>query len=263
MPSQTPTILALDFDGVLCNGLIEYFQTAWRTYCQIHSLENLTPPEGLAESFYRLRPVIETGWEMPVLIQAQLQEIPEAEILQNWGAIAETLVAKYDLDKAAVAAQLDRTRDEWIATDLSGWLSLHRFYPGVVERLKQVIDSEVLPVIVTTKEGRFVRSLLAGEGIELPPDRLFGKETKKPKYQTLRELRDRYTTPEGPPTIWFIEDRLKTLQLVSQQPDLDSVGLFLADWGYNTQFSRDSVASDTRICLLSLKGFCQDFVEWL
>ncbi|MBE9040528.1 HAD family hydrolase [Oscillatoriales cyanobacterium LEGE 11467] len=263
MPSQKPTILALDFDGVLCNGLIEYFQTAWRTYCQIRSPQNLTPPEGLAESFYRLRPVIETGWEMPVLVEARLQGIPEAQILQNWGEIAQTLVAQYDIEKAQVAAKLDRTRDEWISTDLSGWLSLHQFYPGVVERLRGVIESDVLPVIITTKEGRFVRSLLAGEGIELPPEQLFGKETKKPKYQILRELRDRYTTSDGTPVIWFIEDRLKTLQLVSQQPDLTSVRLFLADWGYNTERSRNSISSDTRIDLLSLSEFCQDFGSWL
>gem|GEM_PF-4100580 len=30
MTIKTPTLIALDFDGVLCNGLIEYFQTAWR-----------------------------------------------------------------------------------------------------------------------------------------------------------------------------------------------------------------------------------------
>ena len=34
MAIKTPTVLALDFDGVLCNGLSEYFQTAWRTYSQ-------------------------------------------------------------------------------------------------------------------------------------------------------------------------------------------------------------------------------------
>ena len=30
--TNTPKILALDFDGVICNGLKEYFQTTVRTY---------------------------------------------------------------------------------------------------------------------------------------------------------------------------------------------------------------------------------------
>ncbi|MCZ8160393.1 MAG: HAD family hydrolase, partial [Microcystis sp. LE19-196.1B] len=30
--NQSPRILALDFDGVLCDGMIEYFQISKRTY---------------------------------------------------------------------------------------------------------------------------------------------------------------------------------------------------------------------------------------
>ena len=70
MTIKTPTLIALDFDGVLCNGLIEYFQTAWRTYSQIWQLSDEVQSNDLVEKFYRLRPVIEIGWEMPVLIRA-------------------------------------------------------------------------------------------------------------------------------------------------------------------------------------------------
>jgi hypothetical protein len=184
-------ILALDFDGVICNGLIEYFQTAWRTYCRIFSPAAIDPTPQLAESFYRLRPVIETGWEMPILIAAQSQGIAEEEILKNWAEIADRIVAENRLNPKEVANLLDGLRDEWIASDLDGWLSLHQFYPGVVESLKLPIDSSILPIIITTKEGRFVRSLLAQEGIELPDSQLYGKEVGKPKHQVLRELIDR------------------------------------------------------------------------
>ncbi|TAF20763.1 MAG: HAD family hydrolase, partial [Nostocales cyanobacterium] len=43
MTANSPTILALDFDGVICDGLIEYFEVAWRTYCQIWSSAKDTP----------------------------------------------------------------------------------------------------------------------------------------------------------------------------------------------------------------------------
>ena len=66
MTNNYPTILALDFDGVICDGLIEYFQTAWRTYCQIWKPVETVPDPDLALSFYRVRPAIETGWEMPL-----------------------------------------------------------------------------------------------------------------------------------------------------------------------------------------------------
>jgi phosphoglycolate phosphatase-like HAD superfamily hydrolase len=152
-------------------------------------------------------------------------------------------------------------RDEWIQTDLNGWLSLHKFYPGVIERLKITLESEVQLYIVTTKEGRFVRQLLQQEGVNLPPENIFGKEVKRPKYETLRELIEKANTQNV--SLWFVEDRLKTLQLVQQQSDLNHVKLFLADWGYNTQPEQEAGKNDQRIHLISLSHFAHDFSTWL
>ncbi len=259
MQTKTPTLLALDFDGVLCNGLIEYFQTAWRTYCQIWQPSAQTPNNDMAEKFYRLRPVIEIGWEMPVLIRALILGIEEEKILQEWQAIAEKIVTEENLDRGEIGICLDTTRDEWIATDLEGWLSLHEFYPGVVEKVKQLIVSEVKPVIVTTKEGRFVRSLLQKQGIDLPEADIIGKESKRPKYETLKIL---LAKSDVGAIIWFVEDRLKTLLSVQKQSDLKEVELFLADWGYNTEKERESVTQHPPIHLLSSTQFCQDFSAW-
>lgn len=260
MTASYPTILALDFDGVICDGLIEYFQTAWHTYCKIWLPDNTTPSEDLASSFYYLRPVIETGWEMPILIRALVLKIPTKRILLEWKAIAQQLLQQSDLTAADIATRLDNFRDEWIASDLAGWLSLHRFYPGVVGRLRSLINSQVQLMIVTTKEGRFVSQLLQQQGVKLPEKRIFGKESKRPKHQTLRELIEE--TTGTPLSIWFVEDRLKTLQLVQQQTDLDNVNLFLADWGYNTAAEREIAGNHPRINLLSLSQFAQDFSAW-
>jgi phosphoglycolate phosphatase-like HAD superfamily hydrolase len=260
MTANTPTILALDFDGVICDGLIEYFETAWRTYCQIWSPPNSTPPEDLAPKFYRLRPVIETGWEMPVLIRALLLGISEEQIWQEWGAIAQRLLQESDLTAVDIGKKLDKVRDDWIIEDLDGWLSLHRFYPGVVERLRSLVESPVQLTIITTKEGRFVSQLLQRQGVQLSEQSIIGKESKRPKYQILRELIG--ITAETPVRVWFVEDRLKTLQLVQQQADLNSVRLYLADWGYNTAAERELAECNLRIQLLSLSQFVQNFSTW-
>jgi phosphoglycolate phosphatase-like HAD superfamily hydrolase len=259
MQPKIPDILALDFDGVICDGLIEYFQTAWRTYCQIWSPEDRRLPEAIAPSFYRLRPVIETGWEMPILIRAQLQGTTEPEILENWQAIARRIVDREDLNPLEIAAKLDRVRDEWIASDLEDWLSLHRFYPGVAQRLQAVSNSSVRIVIITTKEGRFVRSLLQRAGIQLSDRAIYGKESKRPKHEILREF---VTAGTEPSAIWFVEDRLKTLETVKQHHDLDPVRLYLAEWGYNTQKERDRCRDDGRIRLLPLAQFGRSLSEW-
>jgi phosphoglycolate phosphatase-like HAD superfamily hydrolase len=258
-----PTILALDFDGVICDGLIEYFQTAWRTYCHCWQPSDNTPPDGLAEQFYRLRPVVESGWEMPLVLRSLLLGTSEADILTHWGAIARDLVAAEQLVPAALGAAVDRIRDEWIAADLDHWLAQHRFYPGVIERLHQLLHSSVQVVIITTKEGRFVQQLLQQQNLALASSQIFGKEVQQPKAQTLRDLLQTSTAKAGDrPSIWFIEDRLKTLQAVDRQPDLLPVNLFLADWGYNTPSDRAMAAQSDRIQLLSLAKFAQDFSAW-
>lgn len=261
MTASSPTILALDFDGVICDGLIEYFEVAWRTYSEIWSSANDTPPDDLALRFYRLRPVIETGWEMPVLIKALIDGIPDENILHQWASIAPQLLLDDKLQAREIAAKLDQQRDEWITTDLGGWLSLHKFYPGVVEKIKLTLDSRVKLYIVTTKEGRFVQQLLQQEGVNLPPEAIFGKEVKRPKYEILRELIQ--SASDKLVSLWFVEDRLKALQLVQQQADLEDVKLFLADWGYNTQAEREFAQNEPRIQLLSLSQFAKDFSAWL
>lgn len=277
MPVLAPTILALDFDGVLCDGLLEYFQTSWRTYCQIWQPDSQTPPDDLAPRFYRLRPVVEVGWEMPVLLRALVLGVSEEKILQDWSAVVRELVASERLDAAEIGKKVDAVRDEWIETDLDGWLALHRFYPGVIERLHQIISAiETAPLesptqlfIVTTKEGRFVKQLLQQQGIQLSEESIIGKEIKRPKYQTLRQLIEAKNaiasspaSPGNEVTLWFVEDRLQTLQLVQQQADLDNVRLYLADWGYNTETHREFARHDSRIRLLSLSVFVQDFSVW-
>jgi phosphoglycolate phosphatase-like HAD superfamily hydrolase len=261
MTASSPTILALDFDGVICDGLIEYFEVAWRTYSKIWSPANNMPPDDLALRFYRLRPVIETGWEMPVLIKALLAGFSDEGILQEWTKIAPQILLESKLQAREIATKLDHLRDEWIATDLQGWLSLHKFYPSIIEKIKLTLASEVELFIVTTKEGRFVQQLLQQEGINLPSSAIFGKEVKRPKYEILRELIQ--SANIQPVSLWFVEDRIKTLQLVQQQADLEDVKLFLADWGYNTPPERKVAQDDQRIGLLSLSQFAKSFSDWL
>lgn len=260
MPTNFPEILALDFDGVICDGLLEYFASSRRTYQQIWPRDSASLLTSFADSFYQLRPVVESGWEMPLLLRALVLGIEPTSILQEWPAIAQQILAAENLDKQSVMARLDEVRDCWIAEDLAGWLALHRFYPGVAAKLQEIIQSPTQLYIVTTKEGRFVKQLLQQAGLEIDEGAIIGKEIKRPKGETLQEiLRIKATAPSN---LWFVEDLLKTLRSVQQQTDLQDIQLFLASWGYNTPQARSSVASDCRIRLLSLEQFTRDFQDW-
>lgn len=259
--TEQPKILALDFDGVICNGLKEYFQTTVKTYQQIWSDNNQDNLQSWANSFYQLRPVIETGWEMPILLRALVLEYEKENIESNWHQICSEIVEKENLNQAQVMSELDEVRDHWIKTDLETWLSLHEFYPGILEKLGQLLDSSTLLYIVTTKEGRFVKQLLKQQNLSFPESNIFGKEVKQPKYETLLQILKK--NQETPDNLWFIEDLLKTLNKVKSQEDLTEINLFLADWGYNTVKTHELVKQDSNINLLSLDTFSKDFSEWI
>lgn len=265
MSHHAPTVLALDFDGVLCNGMKEYFQTAWRAYCNLWQPEDSTPPNGLAERFYRTRPVIETGWEMPLLVRSLLLDTLEADILLNWAAIAKQQVTTDGVTAAQLANEIDEVRDRWITTDVKSWLAEHEFYPGIIPQLQTWLTSPLEVIIISTKEGRFIQQLLQQHSVDFTQLKILGKEVKRPKPETLRSLlaESNRAEPNSTGSIWFVEDRLQTLQAVCRQADLNDVKLFLADWGYNTQAERDSTAHEPDIHLLSLQQFSQALTTWL
>ena len=200
---------------------------------------------------------MESGWETPLLIHAVLAGADEAGLLRDWRP--EAWLADAGLAREAAGVELDRVRDEWIARDEAGWLASHRFYPGVIERLRGLARGPVRVCVLTTKEGRFARTLLARQGVPLDPAQVYGKEAQRPKRAILAEL----AAGGGATRVWFVEDRLKTLEDVQRDPALDAVGLFLAAWGYNTAGDREATRRDDRIVLLSLAQFAEDFPAWL
>ncbi len=257
-PALQPGALALDFDGVLCNGLKEYFQTSLKAYRCLWPDVDAAPVLEWEPLFGRLRPVVETGWEMPLVLKAIQMGYQEADILLNWPQIRERILTQLQLTPRQIGLQVDTLRDQWLTDDLPSWLALHEFYPGVSEQLRQWVNLNLPLFIITTKESRFVQTLLLQHGIEFAAADIFGKDCQQPKYQTLQQLQ-----AQGLTNIWFVEDRFPTLTNIRQHEDLQSIVLFLGDWGYNTEGDRKAAAHHDSIHLLSLNRFTQPFEQWL
>jgi hypothetical protein len=259
-----PNILALDFDGVLCDGMREYFEASRRTYMKIWP-DATVPGEDLFPTFRVLRPVIMTGWEMPLLLYAIAQGCREVAILQDWEKVRDELVNVGPLPAGALVQALTHTLDEvrraWIAADRRDWLE--RNVPYVpLDEVRRLVDEPERSVLVTTKEGEFAGQILAHWDVHLAD--IQGKEAGTHKCENLRALIADYTAVYGwRPRLWFVEDRLETLQHVTTHAELTDVGLFLAAWGYNTAQTRASVLSDGRIRLLTLEQFRQGLTTWL
>ena len=259
--ATVPKLLALDFDGVICDTAHEACRSAWQVCRQIVPLNGDAPPPELAAAFVRLRPVVEYGWEFPILALAILDGMPEAII---WDAFQTTcrqrILEKYRLSPRQFAARFDAVRDDAIAGSLDDWLADQALYPGMADRLRAILAEGTTVYVLTTKEGRFAHKLLATHGVSMPGDRVWGKEQARPKPELLRVLAKEHGVAYR--DVRFVEDRLKTLQAVERETDLADVGLHLALWGYLMPTDRNTAARDPRIVPLTLDQFCRDFSQW-
>lgn len=257
----SPKILALDFDGVLCNSVYEGMRSAWRVYLDTWGGSGDGPPPEAAEAFVRLRPALEIGWEFPVMLRAIIDGLSETTLLQEFQTTWRLrILEKYKLDQKVLAARFDGTRDEWIGTDLDSWLGCQNLYPGIAGRLNTLLKSGVQMFVITTKEGKYAHLILERSGVPFPAERIWGKERARPKADLLRVLHREHGADYA--DIWFVEDRLKTLHSVEQEADLGEVSLFLATWGYNTAAEQDEAKTDQRNIPLTLEQFCGAFSTW-
>jgi phosphoglycolate phosphatase-like HAD superfamily hydrolase len=263
--SGEPAVLALDFDGVLCDGRPEYFEAARRAYRETWP-EARSVPDSAAAAFGALRPLVESGWEMPVLLHAVIAGEPAVNLIDRaaWLPTAHRLLDGAGLAADTVGRALNRVRDEWFARDAADWVRHNTFYPGVVPRLLEVREHGTPLAIVTTKAERFARALLAAQDARLAALPVVGREPGRaiPKPESLTRLAAAQGLQRGAQGLWFVEDLLDTLEAVHATPALAGAHLFLADWGYNTLEQRASVGWNPHVRLLGLGTWAAPFSAW-
>ena len=248
-------VLALDFDGVLCDSAKELALSAWRAGAAIWPhWDKQKAPDPIVQGFRKVRPVLETGYQaIPVL--GLLQEgVDEESILQKADQLIAQEMTKIGRDKSALKDLLAAARQGWIDADLENWLGAHEFYPGTVEAVKKELAEGTDVYIITTKQEAFTRRLLHAQGLQVPQERIYSLERIEKlagKLGVLESLIRDY--PDAP--IAFVEDRLETLAAVLARPDLKRIGAFLADWGFNTREARDRAMQMSGIEVIGLADF--------
>jgi len=263
----TPGLLVLDFDGVVCDGMDEFVETSWRTLAEVtrRDLPSARRAE-LASRFAGLRPIVESGWEMAVLLGVLAEGAPADDAalgeVGSWAAARDAYMRAHELQQARVAAAFDAVRVRWIEADLPDWLGHHRFYPGVAAWLAGLAGSGAPVYVLSTKGKPFLDALLAGHGVDMPPDRVIGKvEPRRDKWDVILGLAAAHGVP--PAQVWFVEDRLATLlELRHRAPALADAHLFLAAWGYVFPDRDRAAARAAGIPVLSLAEMTGPFEGW-
>jgi phosphoglycolate phosphatase-like HAD superfamily hydrolase len=243
-------IHALDFDGVICDSAIETGITGWKAASQLwNDMSGEMPAQPLLDAFRRVRPVLETGYEAILIMRLLFQEATAETLLEHFSEQIQAIIQKENLDTDQLKHLFGETRDRWIEKNLQQWITMNPLFPGIAEKL-QALNTNGLWYIITTKQERFVKQILHAHNLELANERIYGLDRNMNKVAVLRQLLN--THPDQ--SIYFLEDRLPTLQTVMQHQDLAAIKLFLASWGYNTDQDRNAVANSP-ITLINIEQF--------
>lgn len=240
-------ILALDFDGVICDSAGETGASGWRAARRLwpDRFQGDAPTE-IVEAFCSVRPVLETGFESILLVSMLMEGTGVARIRANYHDLRDKMMRDISFDAEQLIDAFGRARDEWMRDDLNSWLAAHRFYRGVVD----AVNKSTLPsYIITTKERRFAVALIRHIGLAVGEEQVYGLESG-PKLDVLTKISRRH--PQA--AIHFVEDRLKTLLKV--QPEAGNwLYLYFASWGYVTDAEREIAESAAEITTLEESWF--------
>lgn len=232
-------VLALDFDGVICDSAREAFLVALRTYATFRPDSPL-----LAEVRSRLGS-LEADPRSDPAYAAFLDLLPLGNRAEDFGV---ALLAIEEGARVSDQEQYDefygRQDDGWrrrfhrrfyeqraaLRDDhRRAWLDLHSVYEPLPEILSRLADDYHL-AIATAKDAASVRILLEEFGVArlFGPGAVLDKETGVEKTDHLRHLQA--TLGVDFAAITFLEDKVKHLQRAAAL----GVRPVLAGWGYGT-----------------------------
>ena len=240
-------ILALDFDGVICDSAGEVAVAGWKAAGVIWPERFIgDPPDEIVRRFRRVRPVMKTGYESILLVRLLRYGFSVHKIVENAPDLFSGIIQDESLVEDELVHLFGQTRDVWMADDLPGWIDRHEFYGGVIEAVNQ---SDLPVYIITTKEKRFAWELCRSVGLQVAEENIFGLESGQKgdvlATLALKHPRDRFH---------FVEDRLPTLLSLSDGVGFD-LRLYLADWGYLREDDLPRAEKIQQIDVLSLDGF--------
>ena len=225
-------LLVLDFDGVIVDGIEEYWSSSRQTCLNILSAKEkdiISFPSEIPKTFKAMRPWVHHGWEMVILAaecshkSSQLNLKGLHDFSKNYQIECSLSLKKWGWTASQLQEALNQTRREAISNNFNQWLDFHQPFSLVTQRLKTIEKEGIEFAVLTTKSIEFTNKLL--DCFDVQPKLVFGHESGS-KVHVLNQLLKKRII------IGFIEDRRTTLEKVLEDPKLRSIPCYLASWGY-------------------------------
>lgn len=227
-------IVALDFDGVICDSMDECLLVAVNAYRRRQDashrwlgLESLD--SGLIQRFRRCRFLVRPPGEYWLLVHFLVTQegLLDADTFARWQVRFAAEVQDFETRFFAL-------REERRQTDLQGWLDLHRRYAPFDQGYALLRQRATLH-IVTTKDTRSVELLGQRWSLGIDPEHCWARDRIPSKAEAIRTIAQQAGAPCG--DIFFIDDHPDHLR------DVAATGaqVFWASWGYSDERSRDAM----------------------
>ena len=253
-------LLVLDFDGVIVDGINEYWSSSSQACLNILSpqeKENIYFSSEIPSTFKAMRPWVHHGWEMVLLAAecsdqtSQLNLKGVQNFSQNYSTECSLALNKWDWTPSQLQESLNQTRREAISNNFNQWLNYHQPFSSVVQRLQRLDQEDIEFAVLTTKSIEFTKTLL--NCFNLHSKLVFGHESGS-KIEVLNQLLHKKII-RG-----FIEDRRITLEKVLENPKLKSIPCYLASWGYLKPQDRENLPSGMK--LINLEKLNEPISNW-
>jgi phosphoglycolate phosphatase-like HAD superfamily hydrolase len=247
MTSATAPILAIDFDGVICDSTEECVVTAWNAWnLYINKTIQVTTPDQVPNPFRSAlrahRNYVRTAGEYLILLEAALS----GKYIRSQRDY-DNLFEQFDNSISAFAKLFFSARSRLRSQDEKHWLNLHSVYTGIPMALAQLWKTFDVS-IVTGKDASSVQTFFKLFGLPIPSSRVFDKDVAHDKLAAIRMI----AANEGQPlnSTFFVDDNIHHLVPAHEA----GCHAYLAGWGYHTDEQLE-LARRLSIPILSLEGW--------
>ena len=217
-------LVFLDFDGVICDSLLETLVSSWRGYYLSRGEEEPSAmPVTLRQDFERLRPYVRAGEDFILIQELIAAKFP----IRSQQDFDEQLAQRGTQTVTRYRESFYSARRDFLVHDRKCWISLNRLYPHIIPFFSNWVSSSSL-YILSTKRGEFIVEILSSNGIPMDPKRVLSCEAKEKKATILHTLE-----ATGAGRALFIDDQIDHLASASaREPRIMGC---LASWGYVQQ----------------------------
>jgi len=240
-------ILALDFDGVIVDSVLDSLFVGHNTYLRLYGREVKKNFGGELFTFenwekikrnyqkeikyYRtLRPYIRGATDYG-LIQKLMEEKKVIESQEDYDNYRNSV----DFDFEDYEKEFYKERERLQNIDYRAWFNLEPPYPKIIQGMKKLLEEEIKIVIATSNRRQAIMKSFTPEyfGFTIDPKDILDKRFGEDKSQQMRHIVKFYKVNFE--DIYFVDDQVS--HLIQTKPL--GIKVILAGWSYATEAQKE------------------------